>query len=893
MRPKNSITLASIDDITIDEGERLEAQAKLEGYESIDDIEFQLVEGPEGATMDSKTGAISWSTAEQHGPNVYCFRVRARTSLGEEALEEFIVQVSELDQPPVVGEIADVSAEVGKTIRVSVQARDPDLPAASLHFALKSPYPSGATIDAHSGELAWTPSKQQSGQSIQFTVIVRQRPSGSGLAEQSFNVAVSETNLPITELLTQLRRLADDVHHEGNAAADPFSGECHSLSIDGEEVLVYHYVSPPSLADDLRHVSSDMTMFFEEHQEWNKKPQLFRNDQWLALYQGENEIVLSALARHFGPAWATGSVDPTLASSLPSPTPLPTPMPLPLPPDDPEVAAIMQLYDEDKLFRLDSYAELRKIFASRFARLHDADIKAAFGEDVAGMMTWLDEHEDIKEELFTAINPQHDNVQAALRIFKQLKDEHAEELVAHGELAIATCVTWDDERRGIYDYRGHQRRAKATLPDDALGAADNFIYMFSAKSYMQGRERFLPWEFQTLVVDHSTPLDERKWSLANYVQRRTMFGSCYKDVPYDHEMLETKSKSAKLNDKVYTLANLRQFGGVCAHQADYAARVGKSIGVPSAYVGGMGRFGGAGHAWVMWVELVKVTPAGITFSLESHGRYQDDNYYVGNLRDPHTGQQITDRQLEMRLHAVGISPHAKRHADRLMSAYTTVSQKAELDTDGKVAFLNNVLGVSAWNEQAWAELSKLAIEFAGDAKNKKKLRASLNTMYQQFAPFPDFTWTIFDDMIAFEDNPKDRIAQYLRLRDLYAVGAKRPDLASVAVLRLAEILVEQNQLADAARILGEMCLVFPNEGRFVPPMLNRMEQIYEQSGGKGQELAVFYANFLPQIDAKRGSAISEYCLSMHDRGSSAAQKYQLVELEAFCRNRKLQIQAGK
>ena len=53
------------------------------------------------------------------------------------------------------------------------------------------------------------------------------------------------------------------------------------------------------------------------------------------------------------------------------------------------------------------------------------------------------------------------------------------------------------------------------------------------------------------------------------------------------------------------------------------------------------------HAWVMWVELIGVTSKGIEFSLESHGRYRFDKYYVGTLYDPQTGQTITDRTLEL------------------------------------------------------------------------------------------------------------------------------------------------------------------------------------------------------------------------------------------------------
>jgi hypothetical protein len=226
-----------------------------------------------------------------------------------------------------------------------------------------------------------------------------------------------------------------------------------------------------------------------------------------------------------------------------------------------------------------------------------------------------------------------------------------------------------------------------------------------------------------------------------------------------------------------------------------------------------------------------------------------------------------------------------------MTAYPMICEAEKLDTVGKVAFLNHVIAVSPWNESAWIELSKLASDFAKDDKNKPKLRASLDAMYLHFAHFPDFTWTIFNDMVAFEEGPKERIAHYVKLQNLY-IAAKRPDLASQVVLKLCGILEENDMRADALRVLSEMCLVFPNEGRFIPPLIQRMNENYQLLGGKGQELVVFYGKFLPSIDTKRGNTVSEYCVQMHEEGIKAARQFQLPALEVFCTARLQQINAS-
>ena len=209
-----------------------------------------------------------------------------------------------------------------------------------------------------------------------------------------------------------------------------------------------------------------------------------------------------------------------------------------------------------------------------------------------------------------------------------------------------------------------------------------------------------------LVVNHKTPLVERQWALANYLPRRVMIGTCYHDVPYDDDMYHKKSPP-KLSEQDYTLENIRKFGGVCAHQGDFACRVAKSIGVPAAWVTGMAA-DGEDHAWVMWVELQAVNHANITFSLKSSGRYRTDHYYVGVLKDPQTGLQITDRQLELRLQTVGSNPQIKRQAALVMNAYPTLREKADLDSPQQLMLLSQVTQFCPGNEEAWIAIAKLS-----------------------------------------------------------------------------------------------------------------------------------------------------------------------------------------
>lgn len=531
---------------------------------------------------------------------------------------------------------------------------------------------------------------------------------------------------------------------------------------------------------------------------------------------------------------------------------------------------ILELFEKRKLFHPAEYTTLRKIFAERFAMAHADVIHTAWGEDDEAIEAWLGEHVDIREELYTAIDPEKDDVAAALGLFHEMWKLSPDRLAQYGNLAIAVAVTWD-KPSGVYDYSGHQRRTRSIMPDNLVGAIDNYKYIIQAERFMQGRGQFLPWEFLVHVVNHKTPLVEREWALQRFLPERTMIGKCYSKAPYDGEMLSTDGAVVKLEGKPYTLPNLLTYGGVCAMQADFASRVGKSLGVPATYVGGANRFGG-NHAWVMWVELKNVNKSGIAFSLESHGRYRGDRYYVGHLKDPKTGERITDRQLELRLHTVGVNPLAKRQADLIMAAYPTLREHYQMEVGDQLAFFDQLLRLCPWNEAAWRTIAAVSREGLVPKSHTKMMAGIVNSLFVTFAAFPDFTWEVFDDLIAFQDMPKKRAQLYSQLVTLYE-RAGRPDLSCEARLRYTDYLVEEGKSKDAIRGLAASVMLFADEGRFVPKMLDRLEALCDEVEGAGPELVNFYRQFLPRIPTKRGSRPSDYCVEMYERAIQRFRKY--------------------
>lgn len=286
-------------------------------------------------------------------------------------------------------------------------------------------------------------------------------------------------------------------------------------------------------------------------------------------------------------------------------------------------------------------------------------------------------------------------------MFRAIYDRFPQQLGDYASLAIAVSVVWDREEGAIHG--SPVNSAVPPAPSFQLDGLGNFQYYVESPPAINNRVRCLPWEFLVFVVNHRTTLPERKWAQLMYLPNQTMIGNCYGQVPYDGDTL--KGELAKIAGKVYHLPNLYYYGGVCRHQADYAARVAKSLGVP-AFAAGAATNLGEGHAWVMWTELGPVTRTGFHFSLESCGRY-GDKFYVGGLSDPHTGLPTTHRQVELRLHTVAHDPLAKRQADLVMQAYPVLREKLALDLPQQLSFLGRIAKLCPGNEDVLEDIGQV------------------------------------------------------------------------------------------------------------------------------------------------------------------------------------------
>ncbi len=764
-----------------------------------------------------------------------------------------------------------VSEQQRITFRVPVTANG--IPSESLRFSMGGA-PSGASLDPFTGSFEWEPTEAQG--PGQYDLVVQVAAQGYDLKTQRpIRIDVLEHNvLPKLEPIANLQERVGErirvqlVAHDEDIPAQSLqyeliAGERCGARID-EDTGAFEWQPSSDQAGQTYQFAACAS-------DDAGRGQAIRFQIEVLAGEKPSVDVASSEMRLEHPS--SGAMQPSLdSSSAAEESAEETPSPF--------VAEILNLYQNNTLLNRKFYGQLRKASAEAFAEDHSSEINNAFGEPDSEIRQWLDKRPELKEELYLAIRPGTDRVGEALSLFSQLYASHGSILERYAQLAIATAVVWD-QPGAVVDQRGRVSWTKTNPPENELGAIENFAYLVDAERFMQGRIEYLPWEVLVYVVSHRTPLDERMWALQKYLDHRVMFGKCYHDVPYDYGALDSKFEVWRIAGQDYTLPNIQMYGGVCDNQADYASRVGKSLGVPAVYVSGDSRYG-EGHAWVMWVELQQANASKVTFRLESHGRYRGDHFYVGKLRDPHSSKQMTDRQLEMRLNNVGIGIQEKRQADLVMRAYPLLLEHANLDTGDELRLLYKVVQMSPGTEAAWRRLAELVRENHEEKQYAKRFAIVLDALFDTFATYPDFTWEVFEDLVSYRGEVRDQISAYQRLIQIYE-QAGRPDLASAAVIRLSELFVEAGDMPGAIDTLATCIRLHPEEGVYVPGMLDRLESISADVDENANQLTQFYMQILPKIPKLRLGRPSEYCISMHERALAVFEKSGRTQLATACR----------
>jgi hypothetical protein len=152
-------------------------------------LTFSLISGPSGMTL-AQGGLLQWTPTELQGPSRQVVQVRATDSSGDYAESEFLVNVLEVANPPVLPDLGTFTLNEMVAWSRVLGGSDPDLPAQSLTYGLVSG-PSGLTVSSD-GRLAWTPTEAQGPGT--YTAVVRITDDTDLSTERGYPITVSEVN---------------------------------------------------------------------------------------------------------------------------------------------------------------------------------------------------------------------------------------------------------------------------------------------------------------------------------------------------------------------------------------------------------------------------------------------------------------------------------------------------------------------------------------------------------------------------------------------------------------------------------------------------------------------------------------------------------------------------
>lgn len=151
---------ADLPEMQIAEGQPIQFQAFASDVNFSQTVSYALADdAPVGAAIDPATGAFTWQPTSADPTGVYKFTIVA-TDDGAVPLSTAVqvtVYIVESNSPAEIEPIADVVAAAGDEVVVPVVALDFDLPLYDLVYTLEPGAPEGASIDAVTGEFAWTP----------------------------------------------------------------------------------------------------------------------------------------------------------------------------------------------------------------------------------------------------------------------------------------------------------------------------------------------------------------------------------------------------------------------------------------------------------------------------------------------------------------------------------------------------------------------------------------------------------------------------------------------------------------------------------------------------------------------------------------------------------------
>ena len=320
----------------------------------------------------------------------------------------------------------------------------------------------------------------------------------------------------------------------------------------------------------------------------------------------------------------------------------------------------------------------------------------------------------LRRLFFENLRPE-DNATEAVQILMQIQMAHPESIKELPCLAVAIALVFDQPFPRNWPHHQVSHKLVPLEKVDPVRRMHQMTEFQVARRYLTDLRDFTVSELK-FIVDHPLIDSEMEWARKNVTASRSGYSKVFSSIRYDIPRYESNQLMWPYG--IYLFSEIKSRGGICVDQAYFAAMTGKAKGLPTLYFSGQGDDGG--HAWFGYMD----SPGHWETDC---GRYESQNYPVGNAVDPQTWKPISDTELiflaKSRERSVGFQ-QAKLYTDL---ARTVVRDDASRWLDAALAVQPEFL-------PAWYLQGELLEE--GKA-SPEVMRDFWSRFTKRFATFPD------------------------------------------------------------------------------------------------------------------------------------------------------------
>lgn len=407
-----------------------------------------------------------------------------------------------------------------------------------------------------------------------------------------------------------------------------------------------------------------------------------------------------------------------------------------------------------------------------------------------------------------------------------------EKLMAHDpagrddwlKLMLALSAVWDTPRRPPV----HYQIGEAQLPykPDLTARYDWF-----RRLYESGAAK-IPYDALTVrdllfVVATPVPLSELQWALDNERGELSEWGNKFHDIVYDTSRLNSGGYVWPYES--YTLAAIREKGGICVDQTYYAVVTARAFGIPAFYIHAVGK--SSAHAWFSYM-----TEPG-RWALDV-GRYESEEYTTGWAMNPQTNEQISDHELTL-ISERAEDPQRMRESDVWMAVALSITN----DPVNSRAAAELARRADPLNRAAWEfEIDALIAE-----KDDRGLLRLFEDLEDAFASHPDVIVEAAQKISpVLEASGRADEAGRLQRHLARKVDDERDDLARFMGIDEIEALVEEGDVKRARRKMEDVLEEHLEDGNKAVPLI----RFYLEMTGntdQGDDAADFLEEYIGEL----------------------------------------------